>query len=106
MSDINFDVNDALPDHTVLSGELVVPDEPIPIKAIVNGKKVVVGHGTVDVSTGRFSGELEEGNAHADILRDKIKRQSIVNAQLYSISLVEEANPKYGSFPIVRLDKE
>lgn len=73
MSDIEVDINTALPDHTILADDLKVPDKPIPITAIVNGKKVVVGHGTLDPETGMFSGDFEEGNANADILRGKLQ---------------------------------
>lgn len=126
--EIYADINNALPPHTRLSSNLTINEGPIPITAMVNGKKMKVGEGTLDPETGMFEGAFDSDNAAADIIRERfnasnsvastsfsvkqVKRLSveevhlsiqkvITKADLLSVSLVaEEPNPDYGVYPV------
>lgn len=113
----NTDLRDAieaeLPDGYVISKDVVFPDKEIPIKAEINGQKVVVGSGRVDTETGIFTGKLDD-EPYGEIMRGKIEDGSfsynpflnvselelsqahqIVNALVHSISLDSKPGP-YG----------
>lgn len=126
--DIVADINEALPPHTRLSSQLTVNEGPIPITAMVNGKKMRVGEGTLDPETGIFEGRFDSDNVAANIVRERlndsnsrastafsvhqVKRISvdevhlsvhkvITDAKLHSVSFVaEDPNPDYGVYPV------
>lgn len=121
-SDLREEMAANLPDGYILSHDVVFPDHEIPIKAEVNGKKVVVGSGRIDPATGIFTGSFDKDNEYATVLRGQIEGdvsgasfhpflnvealelaqvRQIVGAQIHSISLVsEKPNPRWGVFPI------
>lgn len=126
MSDINFNMNDALPEHTILGDNVIIPSEPVPITAMADGKKVVVGHGVFDPETGMFSGVLNENNETAERFRSRLDEPGrfissysvyatrmtmphevkmqidriVTSPDLLSVSLMKKANPEHGVYPI------
>jgi hypothetical protein len=101
------DMNAALPPHTILSTNLVVGEDPIPVTAEINGKKVQVGTGHLDPETGLFHATFD--GVYGEIMHHKITKGTriITDAQIHSVSLVSERpDPSRGIYPVTIIEGE
>ena len=106
MSEFSADMNAALPPHTILSANLVVGEDPIPVTAVIGGRKVQVGTGQLDPKTGMFHATLDD-SGYGEVMAGKIAQGTriITDAKIHSVSLVSERpDPSRGVYPITIVD--
>lgn len=66
--DFSFRMQDALPLGYMIDADCAVPTTPVPVYAMVDGKKMQIGEGTIDPKTFLFSAKVDGSDAGKKVM--------------------------------------